>query len=60
MTENEKNTKILIESIKAFTETPELLENFESYLNRFFDIWYEKYANTGENLVSEFKFFSQI
>ena len=48
----------LIAAIKSFTENPDNLENFESYINRHSDIWFEKYASTPEGLISEMKMFA--
>ena len=36
----------LIAALKSFTENPDNLENFESYINRHSDIWFKKYAST--------------
>ena len=57
---NKGNSQALITAIKKLVENPEVLENFENYLDQHFDVWFEKYANTPEGLVSEFKQFSEI
>ena len=57
---NKENSQALITAIKKLAENPEVLENFENYLDQHFDVWFEKYANTPEGLVSEFKQFSEI
>lgn len=57
---NKENSQALITAIKRLAENPEVLENFENYLDQHFDVWFEKYANTPEGLVSEFKQFSEI
>ena len=57
---NKENAKVLIAAIKKLAENPEVLENFENYLDHHFDVWFEKYVNTAEGLVSEFKQFSEI
>ena len=50
----------LIAALKSFTENPDNLENFESYINRHSDIWFEKYASTPEVLISEMKMFANL
>ena len=60
MNNNKENSQALITAIKKLAENPETLDNFASYLDHHFDVWYEKYANTVEGLVSEFKQFSEI
>ncbi len=57
---NKENSQALITAIKKLAENPGVLENFENYLDQHFDVWFEKYANTPEGLVSEFKQFSEI
>ena len=57
---NMENAKVLIAAIKRLAENPEALNNFANYLNHHFDVWFKKYANTAEDLVSEFKQFSEI
>ena len=57
---NEKLAQEFVEAIKTFLEKPENLDNFELYLSHHFDVWLEKYANTPENLVSEFKQFAEM
>lgn len=57
---NKENAKVLIAAIKKLAENPEVLENFENYLDQHFDVWFEKHANTPDGLVSEFKQFSEI
>ena len=57
---NEKLAQEFVEAIKTFSEKPENLDNFELYLSHHFDVWLEKYANTPENLVSEFKQFAEM
>jgi hypothetical protein len=60
MNNNKENSQALITAIKKLAENPEALENFANYLNHHFDVWFEKYVNTAEGLVSEFKEFSEI
>ena len=50
----------LITAIKAFGENPDALENLESYLERHFIAWCEKWANTPEGFINELKHFSEI
>ena len=57
---NEEMINSLIASIKSFTENPDKLENFESYINRHSDIWFKKYASTPEGLISEMKMFATL
>lgn len=57
---NERLAKELIEAIRTFTEKPDNLDNFESYLSLHFGVWFEKYANTPEGLVSEFGHFANM
>lgn len=56
---NEKLAQKFVEAIKAFSEKPENLDNFELYLSHHFDVWLEKYANTPEDLVYEFERFAE-
>ena len=60
MNNNEFYSKALCDAIRKFAENPAALENFELYLNRHFDIWFKKYANTPDGLTSEFYQFSTI
>ena len=57
---NERLANELVKAIRTFAEKPDNLENFENYLSHHFDVWYEKYANAPENLVSEFKHFAEM
>ena len=50
----------LITAIKKFNESPEALDNLESYLNNHFDAWACKWANTPEGFINELKQFSEI
>ena len=56
----EKLAQELVKAIRTFSEKRENLDNFELYLSHHFDVWLEKYANTPENLVSEFKQFAEM
>ena len=60
MNNNEKLAKELCAAIRTLAENPERLENFESYLSYHFETWFEKYANTPENLVAEIKQFAEM
>lgn len=48
-----------IEAIKVLAGKPENLDNFESYLSYHFDVWFEKYVNTPENLIAEIRQFAE-
>ena len=50
----------MVAAIKALAENTEKLDNFEIYLSRHFSAWLEKYANTPENIASEFADFAEI
>lgn len=54
----EKN--ILIEALKRFAENPETIENFNSYLDKHFIAWCEKWAKTPEGFISELDQFSRV
>ena len=60
MTHNEKLSQAFTKTIKTFAEHPERLENFESYLDNHFSVWFEKYANTPEGLIYEMQTFSEM
>jgi hypothetical protein len=60
MNTNKEISRVLIAAIKRLAENPEALENFENYLDHHYDVWFEKYANTPENLVFELRHFSEI
>ena len=55
-----KDAKIFCDAIRKMAANPETIDNFESYLSYHFKVWYDKYANTPEGLISEFKQFSKI
>lgn len=59
MTKKE-NAAIIIESIKRFSENPEALENFESYLIHNFDAFYLRIKQEPENITKELEYFSNI
>ena len=59
MTKKE-NAAIIIESIKRFSENPEALENFESYLIHNFDAFYLRIKQHPENITKELDYFSKI
>lgn len=56
----EKTAKEFIKAIKTIAAKEENLNNFESYLSRHFPAWLEKYANTPEGLVYEFRSFAEM
>ena len=47
-------------AIKNLSENEDSLDNLESYLSMFFDVWMEKWASTPEGLTSELKHFSRM
>ena len=49
-----------INAIKEITSKPDNLQNFEWYLERHFDVWMEKWANSPEGLTSEVKHFAEM
>ena len=50
----------LIGALRNFAENPENIENFESYLERHFETWASKYANTAQGFIYELKTFSEL
>lgn len=54
----EKN--ILIEALKRFSENPETIENFSSYLDSHFLTWCEKWAKTPDGFIFELDQFSRV
>ena len=48
------------DSLRAFSENPESIDNLQLYLENHFFTWFEKYANTPENLIYELLHFSSI
>lgn len=57
---HEQSAKILCDAIRAFAQSPEALDNFESYLSVHFSTWLQKFASTPEDLAAEFEQFSKI
>ena len=47
-------------AIKKLANDTEALDEFESYLSRFFPTWLEKWASTPEGLAEELKRFSEL
>lgn len=60
MNNNDINSKALCDAIRKFSENPEAIDNFESYLSHHFDVWFNKFVTTPDGLVSEFNTFSEI
>jgi len=58
--ENEQAAAILIEAIKLLADSPEALENLQSYLEQHFNRWLESYAYSPELLAIELKSFATI
>ena len=48
------------EAIRMFSEKPDNIDNFESYLSYHFDVWMEKFAYNPESLTSEVKQFAEM
>lgn len=59
MTKRE-NAKMIVEAIKRFSEQPEALENFESYLTHNFDEWFLYIRKHPENITYDLDQFSRI
>lgn len=57
---HEQSAKILCDAIRAFTQSPEALDNFETYLSYHFSTWMDKFASTPECMAEEFEQFSKI
>ena len=47
-------------AIRELANKPENLQNLESYLERHFDKWLEKYANTPDGMAAEMSEFSEM
>lgn len=60
MTNNEKLSKALCDTIRKFSENPAGIDNMELYLNRHFELWFKKFVTTPEGLISEMELFSTI
>lgn len=62
MDEIEKSTYIgrLQDALWNFSDNPEALDNFISYLERHFEKWCIHYANTPINFINELYEFSKI
>lgn len=59
MTKKE-NAAIIAEALKRFSENPEAIENFESYLIHCFDAFYLRIKDQPENITYELDHFSRI
>ena len=57
---NEELAKVFVEAIKTMASKPDNLQNFAWYLERHFDVWMEKFANSPEGLTSEVKHFAKM
>ena len=57
---NEECAKIFVEAIKTMASKPDNLQNFEWYLERHFDVWMEKWANSPEGLAYEVENFAKM
>lgn len=57
---NEEYAKIFIDAIKTLAEKPDNMENLRWYLERHFDVWMAKFANTPSGLSFELKNFAEM
>lgn len=55
-----KAAAVFVEAIKRLAENPQNLENLQSYLERHFTLWLERYANTPEDMAAEMLSFADI
>lgn len=60
MEENKQNAETMQKALVNFSNHPERIDNFISYLERHFSLWSEKYASTPEGIAAEFYNFSII
>ena len=60
MEKNKKNAETVQKALENFSNHPERAENFISYLENCFSIWFEKYASTPEGIAAELLHFSEI
>lgn len=56
----EKEAAAFAYALRKFAESPEAVENIESYLSFHFSEWIEKYANTPEKMAAEMRAFSEM
>lgn len=56
----EEEARAICEAIRQFNESPEALDNFESYLSYHFVAWLKKWADTPAGMAKEFENFSQM
>lgn len=56
----EECAKVFVEAIKTMASKPENLQNFQLYLEKHFDVWMKKWANSPEGLTSEVKHFAEM
>ena len=60
MNDNERNAQTVKEALENFSNHPERIDNFISYLERHFSLWLTKYASTPDGIAYELKTFSEI
>lgn len=58
--EYEPIARKFIQTIKALASNENALENLECYLSIHFQTWLDKWANTPQDITSEFQRFSEI
>ena len=57
---NEEYAKVFADAIRTLAEKPDNIQNLEWYLERHFDVWMEKFANTPSGLAYELKHFAEM
>lgn len=57
---NEQKSHEFVNALKELISKPDNLENFEWYLERHYKLWWDKYANTSDGIVSELNRFATI
>ena len=60
MSKNEELANEFINAIKTIAQNESNLNNFQYYLERHFDGWMQKFANTPETITSELKAFANM
>jgi len=50
----------LCDAIRKFADSPEALDNFESYLSYHFAAWLKRFANNPQAIAGEFEHFANM
>ena len=58
--QNKTNAETMKKALENFSNHPERIDNFISYLENCFSVWFEKYASTPEGSAAELLYFSEI